>query len=134
MSWMQVETRDGISSFRPGDTIDGVARWQLDKEPKSVELRLFWYTKGKGDQDVGIVRTVPFDAPGAEDRRTFRVAIPAEAPPSFSGRLISLLWALEVVALPSNAAGRQEVVISPTGREIAIPMLAPGDADASGSR
>jgi hypothetical protein len=130
MSWIQVETRDGVASFRPGDAIEGVARWQLDKEPKAVELRLFWYTRGKGEQDVGVVRTVVFDGPGLEDRRTFQVRVPADVPPSFSGRLVSLIWALEVVALPGSLAGRQEIVISPTGREILLPVQGAADSGA----
>jgi hypothetical protein len=119
MEWMQVETRDGTTAFAPGEAVEGTASWQLEKPAQSVELRLFWYTQGKGDQDVGVVATVPFPEPGLQDRRGFRISLPL-GPYSFSGKLISLLWALEVVAEPGSRAGRLEVIISPSRREIQL--------------
>jgi hypothetical protein len=122
MDRIEVSTRDGRLSFQPGEAIEGTVSWQFAEAPRSVELRLFWYTTGKGDRDVEIAATFPFEAPGAEDRRGFRLAAPAE-PWSFSGKLISLTWALEAVAEPGAKAGRAEILISPTGAEI---LLQPG--------
>jgi hypothetical protein len=119
MEWLGVDTVDGRLSFLPGEMVEGVASWHLDAPPESVELRLFWYTEGKGDQDVQVVETVPFGQPEADDRRSFRVRLPRE-PYSFSGKLISLTWALEVVAEPGSRAGRLALVVSPTGREILL--------------
>ena len=119
MDWIDVSTRDGRLAFRPGETIEGTVSWRLDEAPRSVELRLFWYTEGKGDRDLEIVTTFPFEAPGAEDRRGFRLEAPAE-PWSFSGKLISLTWALEAVAEPGAKAGRTEILISPTGSEVRL--------------
>ena len=123
MSWIQIETTDGVTSFRPGDVVEGKAFWRLDPPPESVELRLFWYTEGKGDQDVGIVETIPYAGPAAEDRRSFQLRLP-EGPYSFSGKLISLVWAIEVVAQPGDRVGRCEITVSPTGGEI---RLHPGE-------
>jgi hypothetical protein len=120
MSSIQVETRDGVTSFRPGDEVEGTVRWRLDQPPQTIELRLFWYTEGKGDQDVGVVETIPLADPGVEDRRPFRFRLPL-GPYSFSGKLISLLWAVEAVAEPGDTAGRLEITVSPTGREIVLP-------------
>jgi len=114
-----VETHDGTTSFRPGDTVEGTVRWQLAEPPESIELRLFWSTEGKGDQDLVVVETIPFDNPGAQDRRTFRVRLPA-GPYSFSGKLITLSWALEAVAQPGEEAGNLSLVVSPTGEEIRL--------------
>ena len=114
-----VETHDGTTSFRPGDTVEGTVRWQFPEPPESIELRLFWSTEGKGDQDLAVVETIPFDNPGAQDRRTFRVRLP-EGPYSFSGKLITLTWALEAVALPGEKAGNLFLVVSPTGEEIRL--------------
>jgi hypothetical protein len=114
-----VETHDGTISFRPGDTVEGTVRWQLPEPPESIELRLFWSTEGKGDQDLAVVETIPFDNPGAQDRRTFRVRLPA-GPYSFSGKLITLSWALEAVAQPREEAGNLGFVVSPTGEEIRL--------------
>lgn len=116
---IQVETNDGTTSFRPGETVEGTVRWQFPEPPEAIELRLFWSTTGKGDQDLEVVQTVPFGNPGAQDRRTFRVRLP-EGPYSFSGKLITLAWALEAVALPGEKAGSLAITVSPTGEEIRL--------------
>jgi hypothetical protein len=125
MDRIEVSTRDGRLSFRPGDVIEGMVSWRLGEAPRSVELRLFWYTEGKGDRDLEIVTAVPFEAPEAEDRRAFRLTAPAE-PWSFSGKLISLTWALEAVAEPGSKAGRIEIVLSPSESEILLHPTVPG--------
>lgn len=119
MDSLQVETQSGASAFLPGEIVEGVAAWQLDRPAETMELRLFWYTQGKGDQDLQVVETVRFPNPELQDRRGFRVRLPA-GPYSFSGKLISLLWALEVVAEPGSRAGRLSLVVSPTRREILL--------------
>jgi hypothetical protein len=126
MSLIQVEIRDGNTSFRPGDPVEGTVFWQLEPPPEEIEVRLFWYTQGKGDQDVGVVETFPFPSPTPTDRRQFRFRLP-EGPYSFSGKLISLAWAIEVVAQPGDVAGRAEITVSPTGAEIRLGPL-PGTA------
>lgn len=126
MERIQVETRGGATAFAPGEVVEGTASWQLETPARSVELRLFWYTEGKGDQDVGVVATVPFPEPALEDRRGFQISLPA-GPYSFSGKLISLLWALEVVAEPGPRAGRLEITVSPTRREILLQPHLPAE-------
>jgi hypothetical protein len=124
---LTIEIPDGRRAFRPGDRIEGTVSWYLEADPKSVELRLFWYTQGKGTQDVEIVQGVPFDNPGAVDSRAFSVELPL-APYSFSGKLISLLWALELVAEPGGETARLEITVSPTGVEILLRPDLAGDA------
>jgi hypothetical protein len=119
MNWIQVETEGGVTAFRPGDVIAGRARWQLDEAPEEVELRLFWYTEGKGTQDLEIVQTLTFANPLAEDRRSFQIRAP-KGPFSCSGKLLSLIWALEIVVQPSEESGRTLITISPTGEEILL--------------
>jgi hypothetical protein len=114
-----VETSDGTTSFRPGDMVEGTVRWHFAEAPREVELRLFWHTEGRGDQDVDVVQTVPFANPGAVDRRTFRIPLP-EGPYSFSGKLITLAWGLEAVARPGDWSGRAGITLSPTGEEILL--------------
>jgi hypothetical protein len=99
--------------------VEGTAKWLLSEAPQTVELRLFWYTKGKGTQDIEIVESVPFEHPQLEDARPFRVTLPA-SPYSFSGKLISLLWALELVAKPGEQSVRVEITMSPTGEEVVL--------------
>lgn len=119
MTHLSVELREERSSFRPGEAVSGTAAWSLETPPERVELRLFWRTQGKGDEDVGIAETVVFQAPRREDKREFRLRAP-EGPYSFSGKLVSLLWAIEVVAEPGALAGRAEITLSPTGEEVQL--------------
>ena len=105
--------------LQPGDAIAGTAEWMLDDPPERIELRLYWQTSGKGAQDLEVVEAVPFEHAGARDRREFRIEAPA-TPYSFSGKLISLAWGLELVALPSGEAIRIDLTLSPTGRELRL--------------
>jgi hypothetical protein len=115
---LEVRLEGGGTVFRPGDTVAGEASWRLDAAPASAEVRLFWFTQGKGDSDQEIVQTLPFAAPLAEDRRPFSLRLPA-GPWSFSGKLISLLWALELV-VEGEGAAHVEILVSPTGHEIRL--------------
>jgi len=119
VSRLEIATEGGRLTFHPGEELRGTASWSLDAPPTKVELRLFWRTEGKGSQDVGVIETVSFDGAGPEDRREFRLHLPS-GPYSFSGKLISLIWALELVAEPGADAGRQDITLSPTGREIVL--------------
>jgi hypothetical protein len=78
---------------------------------------LFWFTQGKGTEDVGVVAKEIVPSPGADGTHRVRFTLP-EAPYSFSGRLISLIWAVELVA--DDAAARWEFVLAPDGREIVL--------------
>ena len=68
--FIRVETNDGSASFQPGDLVEGTVRWQFAEPPQEVELRLFWFTEGRGDQDLEVMATIPFANPGAHDRRS----------------------------------------------------------------
>jgi hypothetical protein len=108
--------------FAPRETVAGRLEWALEANPRCLELSLFWYTAGKGTRDVGVVETARLDAPGAYGAKDFSFHLP-EGPYSFSGRLISLLWALEVTCTPGSAMVRREITVSPTGREIALRVV-----------
>ena len=70
---------------------------------------------------MSIVETVPLSAEfnRSSGDAPFRFQLPS-APYSFSGKLISLVWAVEVVALPANIAGRVNIILSPDGKEIEL--------------
>ena len=106
----------------PGDELAGTVQWQLEHPPSSVELRLFWFTRGKGTEDVGIVQRTRFERPGSAETRAFRFQLP-DAPLSFSGQLISLIWALELVAEPGKASARVEFRLAHGGREIVLECI-----------
>jgi hypothetical protein len=119
MSELRIELAGGRTAFKPGEPLSGHVAWRIDGKPASAELRLFWYTSGKGSQDVGTFRALPFVAPRPEDRRDFTLPLPRE-PYSFSGTLISLVWAIELIVEPGAHVVRQEFVLSATGREVVL--------------
>ena len=114
---LTLHTTDGGSWFKPGELIEGRASWHFDEDVDAVEVRLFWYTKGKGTQDVGIVRALRTDSPDASGHRDFSIRVP-EGPYSFSGKLITLAWAIELVALSSGETERLDLRIGPQPVEV----------------
>jgi len=119
MSSLKLEIRDGQTAFRPGDEVVGTASWQLERAPRELEVRLFWRTEGKGTQDVHIADTVRYADAAASEQREFLLVVP-RGPFSFSGSLISLIWAIEAVATHPAATARAGIVVSPTGAEIEL--------------
>lgn len=107
------------TGFRPGETLVLSVLWALPEKPASLEVRLFFYTRGKGTEDVEVVatRTLSADAAAGEGRAEF---VLPEAPYSFSGKLISVLWAAELIAEPGSRATRCDFVLSPTGQELLL--------------
>jgi hypothetical protein len=119
MADLRITLENRRVTFEPGQPIAGRVSWRLDDTPASVQLQLFWFTRGKGTQDVGVAATLPFDGAGAIDERPFRFDAPPE-PYSFSGKLISIVWALELIAEPGEDVERVEIVIGPGGREVVV--------------
>lgn len=117
MSSLEIQLENGSSTFRPGEEISGKVTWVLDNPAFALELSLFWRTEGKGTQDIGIAETVRFENPGTFGTQEFSIAAPA-GPYSFSGKLISILWALELACEKGKESVRRDVVISPMGSEI----------------
>jgi hypothetical protein len=122
MSQLSIEIDQDRAALEPGDELTGTACWQLDQAPRTVELRLFWFTRGKGTEDAGVVETVRFARPSPQESRPFRLRLPP-VPYSFSGKLISLVWALELVPAPSKEVARQEFVMAPGGQEVRLDSL-----------
>jgi len=119
MSRMQLELADGKTKYKPGEAVEGVAFWELDAAPRSVEVRFFWRTQGKGTVDLEVVQALPLTSKGARDRSAFRFPLPP-GPYSVSGPLVSIVWGVEVVAEPGGDAASMEITYSATGDEVRL--------------
>ena len=75
-SILEISTDADERAFTPGGTLAGRVSWLLQEVPESVELRLFYYTSGKGTQDVGIAQSLSFDHPSTSERRDFSFKLP----------------------------------------------------------
>lgn len=114
---LTLQTTDGGTWFKPGELIEGRASWHLDGEADAVEVRVFWYTTGKGSQDVEVVRRLRIDSPDTSGHHDFSIRAP-KGPYSFSGKLITLAWAIELVVLPSGETERLDLLIGPAPVEV----------------
>lgn len=98
--------------------IRGRATWQGPAIPRSAEIRLFWRTQGKGDSDSETVEQIEFEQLQTSDERTFSLITPI-FPSSFSGRLISLTWALELL-IDGKGVAVTNLILSPRSGEISL--------------
>lgn len=117
MSWLTIVLEDGRTAFEPGERVRGTVSWLLDEAPGEMAVHLLWYTEGKGTQDVGlaVTRTLRPEAAGSAE---IDMQLP-EGPWSFSGKLVSLQWAIELVAGPAHVE-RQRLVVGPGRREVLL--------------
>ncbi len=122
MTTMRIDLEDDRRWYLPGDEVSGRVGWAMDSEPETVELRLFWHTSGKGTEDVEIVNDLRIEAPGSNGERGFSFRLPL-GPYSFSGSLITLAWALELVVLPSGETERLDLIVSPIPAEVQLESL-----------
>lgn len=117
-------TNAGPQHFRQGDAVRVTAAWELERVPKSVEVRLLYTTHGKGTTDTVVVASEINESPPAGGRWDVSLTIPADAPPSYDGRLLSIRWAAEAVTDKAKEIAEAELVVSPTGRAIVPQTLA----------
>ncbi len=120
---MKISLEKAIAEFRPDESIRGRVEWSPEETPiQSLDVRLIWYTGGKGTRDVQVVAQQTISAAPANGQQPFQFKAP-RGPFSFSGKLISLVWAIEVIAMPGRDAERVDLEIAPTGKEILLSTL-----------
>lgn len=119
MSTLALELEDGRTKYRPGDVVRFLARWDLDQSPPFMEARLFWHTSGRGRHSLRLIDSLVFERPPRRDERRCELTLP-DSPYSFSGKLISLQWTIELVVEGSKAFQRVDLTVSPTGEAIRL--------------
>ncbi len=119
MAELEIKTELDNLAYTPGETLRGEVTWKVDlmKNSNGGEVRLFYYTSGKGDLDVETIETHSVDIITESGSQKFEFSLPKE-PYSFSGKLVSLIWAVEFQVLESDETERLEFVLSPNGVEI----------------
>jgi hypothetical protein len=117
MNNLEIQIEENKENFKPGEEIRGSVLWSFDNAPAPLELSLFWCTQGKGTQDAGVVETIAVENAGASGQKEFKFIAPA-GPYSFSGKLISIIWAIELATTKGSDSLRKEITISPSGQKI----------------
>ncbi len=119
MNKLSISFEDGKSSYLPGEIVRGRGEWFLQEAPKELEVTLFWYTSGKGTEDVEVVDSLSHPNPGAHGEMPFSFQLPKE-PYSFSGTYITLSWAVELLVHDPDDSHTEEIILSPTLNEILL--------------
>ena len=119
MSELTIQLDGNRTTFRPGERVAGVAGWSLDNDADWLEVRLLWFTRGKGTQDANVVAQHHIQRPPRTGSARFDLKLPG-GPYSFSGKFLSLLWALELVTPKGKETARVEFVVSPSEKEIEL--------------
>ncbi len=119
MNEFDISLHENQTRYAPGDTVRGAVQWRLPTNPHRLDLSLLWYTAGKSTRDVGVIESHAIDNPGALGSKDFSFTLPY-GPYSFSGKLISLIWVIEMTCSPGEQTVRQEITVSPTGKEIVL--------------
>lgn len=81
------------------EEVRGIVSWTRTKEPEEVSVALRWFTEGRGDTNSGIAASITQSLEGAasdSQRFAFGLTVPADAMPSYDGRLLRFRW--QVVA------------------------------------
>ncbi len=107
--------------LRPFETVSGRVTWQLESIPHDLELRLFWYTRGRGMTDSEPVAKLKLD-PAAAGARDFDFELPA-GPWSVNGTLVAIVWGIELVDGENGGLGWEEFTVSPDRRERTLPRV-----------
>ncbi|QJE96432.1 hypothetical protein [Luteolibacter luteus] len=97
----------------PYQALEGSVSWQLDKEPGNLELRLFWFTRGRGDEESDIIETLSLGNQST-GQRSFSFNLPGW-PWSVDGALVSIVWAVELVEGRGAGLALEEFVMGPGG-------------------
>jgi hypothetical protein len=105
------------SECRPGETLSGRVSGDALASGAPGEIRLIYFTEGKGMRDLAIVASIPTQAGVSGQPFTFNLP---KMPWSFRGKLITLAWAVEAVVGKQSA--RAQFTVSPGGAEIVLEM------------
>jgi hypothetical protein len=119
---LQISLDRSPAVYRPGESVAGRATWREAAKARSVAVRLYWTTSGRGSTDTEVVAESLVENPAEQGETRFSLLLPP-APPSFSGKLITLSWGVELLFEPGEHAVQVEIVVSPTEKEIRLPEM-----------
>ena len=116
-----IQFKDENTDFIPGESIAGTVQWNRTNQGDCdrIEIRLIWYTHGKGDRDYGIADSKAVSEVQQTDSISFEFVAP-HRPYSFSGKIVSLQWAIEAITFPDLGAEQLQLTITPDRQKIVL--------------
>ena len=118
MTPIAMQLLDERSAYQPGERVRVHVSWSLSEQPRDIRANLFWFTQGKGTTDTVVVESLTAPVVNLVGEWSFEFSLPAAGPFSYSGRLLSVCWAIEVIAEKRCGFARQDLIVSPTGAPI----------------
>ncbi len=117
---IRIHLKGGVA-YEPGSEVRGRVEWQAEagERPKAVLISLLWHTEGKGTEDVEILEQIEVEHPPVIGDRDFTFRLP-DFPWSFSGTLLSLIWAVEASLEPGSTVERVDLISAPGGEEVRL--------------
>lgn len=109
---------DPSTARKPGDTLEIDGAWELDLRPLVREARLVWYIQSQGAPEARVVATQEVRRANEKGTQRFQFTLP-EWPYSYTGRLFSLQWAVDLVL--DDQSARWEFTLGPDGKPVAAP-------------
>lgn len=104
--------------YSPGEEILATVSWHLgDTNDKSIEVHLFWFTEGRGDEDMTIVESVNVPIHAKTGSKILKFIAPKH-PYSFLGNHIMLNWSIEALAPESKYFASESFYITPFKQKI----------------
>lgn len=80
-----------------GDVVVGTARWgRSESAPRAIRTQLRYWTVGRGDTDGAVVAEVDLEGI-VQGAGRFELPVPEAGPMSFEGKLMHVLWAVELI-------------------------------------
>ena len=107
------------TNFLPLENLKGKFSYEQLPQNETLLLSLYWFTEGRGDQDIHAPLTVEYLPKETMGERDFSIQLPP-APHSFSGKLITLQWILELKSMTTDFSIQKNITISHTTQEIAL--------------
>ena len=110
---------------RPGDRITVQVDWDHVARSTAIDVRLCWLLATPAQQRVIVNARESEPYPFTRGSRAFTFTLP-QTPCTIHGRLMRILWLVEVVLLPTRHCVRLGFVVSPDGEAV---VLQGGDAE-----
>ena len=108
--------KNPLPAFEPGRELTGrVIRTGVSQSELSVKL--ICYTSGRGAEDVYVDQALPTTRLDSNVELPFRFILP-KGPYSFSGSLISVVWAVEAIESHTGEAARVEFILASQRQEV----------------
>jgi len=112
MEYLKIEVEGRGNTIRPGETVEGRLEWSLENPPERLEVRLLWFTEGRGTRDIGVVGRQSFENQPETGSLSFSIRAP-DGPYSFEGRLITLRWIMEAAVDPGDMVTQEHLLLGP---------------------